>query len=108
MKLKEILLRIYEDYNVKKTYERFVPTSYCFFRHLSFYPTAMFIKFNITSPNIITFISFVIGIVACFMFSIGYYWTTLLGAILYNLYAIFDHIDGNIARYYKKIVIMES
>ncbi|GAI18852.1 unnamed protein product [marine sediment metagenome] len=50
------------------------------------------------SPNIITIISFVTGLVAAFMFIKGNYFFTLFAGLLVQLSSIIDGCDGEIAR----------
>jgi CDP-L-myo-inositol myo-inositolphosphotransferase len=50
------------------------------------------------SPNIITIISFIIGLAAAFMFTKGNYFFTLFAGLLVQLSSIIDGCDGEIAR----------
>ena len=50
------------------------------------------------SPNIITIIGFIIGLVAAFMFTKGNYFFTLFAGLLVQLSSIIDGCDGEIAR----------
>lgn len=50
------------------------------------------------SPNIITIISFVIGLAAAFMFTKGNYFFILFAGLLVQLSSIIDGCDGEIAR----------
>ncbi|GAH95221.1 unnamed protein product, partial [marine sediment metagenome] len=49
------------------------------------------------SPNIITIISFVTGLMAAFMFIKGNYFFTLFAGLLVQLSSIIDGCDGEIA-----------
>jgi len=59
--------------------------------------TILFSYFLI-SPNVITFISFIIGIIAAIMFVKGIYLFTLISGLLVQLSSIIDGCDGEIAR----------
>ncbi len=70
---------------------------YSFYRPLSFLPSAICIKFNV-SPNIVTLIG-ALFLLAAFAFL--YIGDLLTGSFLYLLAYYLDFIDGNIARYKK-------
>ncbi len=50
------------------------------------------------SPNKITIFSFVIGLIASFLFSFGFYYYTLFGLFFYIIANILDMSDGEVAR----------
>ena len=67
-------------------------------RRLSKPLTALSVKFGI-SPNLITFISLLVGFYAAYLFSQSQY---LAGAIFFQLSLIIDCSDGEVARYTRK------
>ena len=71
---------------------------YYVIRPLSFYPTAVFMNLGFTA-NQTTWISIVVLILGCLLFTIGSYFATVAGAVLLNVWVILDFVDGNIARY---------
>jgi phosphatidylglycerophosphate synthase len=74
---------------------------YLYVRKLSFYVTWLCIRIGLTA-NQVTFISLILGMVGCFFMIMGDRESTIIGAILINLWAILDCVDGNIARVLKK------
>ena len=73
---------------------------YMFNRKLSFYPTWLFIRLGMTA-NQVTFFSILIGLIGCLFFSLGGKVNFITGAILINIWAILDCVDGNMARLLK-------
>ncbi len=67
-------------------------------RRLSKPLTALSVRFGI-SPNLITFVSLLIGFYSAYLFSQREY---LLGALLFQLSLIVDCSDGEVARYTRK------
>ena len=67
-------------------------------RRLSKPITALSVRFGI-SPNLITFVSLIIGFYSAYLFSQQVY---LLGALLFQLSLIVDCSDGEVARYTRK------
>ena len=51
------------------------------------------------TPNQVTLISFAIGLLSAYEFSVGTFWTIFTGAILLQLSIIVDCVDGELARY---------
>jgi hypothetical protein len=66
-------------------------------RKLSKPLTALAIKLGL-SPNVITFISFGVGLLAAVFFASGSRWLTILGALLLQLSLVIDCVDGEVAR----------
>lgn len=68
------------------------------YRSISIYITKLCLKIGITA-NQATFISFCIAIMAGIFLTFGHalYW--IIGALLVYLFSLFDHVDGEIARY---------
>ena len=50
------------------------------------------------SPNVITALSFLIGVAAAALFASGQWWWVLLGAVLLQVSLIIDCVDGEVAR----------
>ena len=71
-----------------------------FVRKISIYITKLLLKTEVT-PNQISGLSILIGIIAGIFFVFGNYWYTLVGALLLLLSNIVDCVDGEIARYRK-------
>jgi phosphatidylglycerophosphate synthase len=69
-----------------------------FWRTFSIYFTKIFIIFGIT-PNIINWAGFALGLAGGILFLKQKF---LIGSILYIFVYIFDDVDGELARYYKK------
>jgi phosphatidylglycerophosphate synthase len=66
-------------------------------RRVSPYFTKFFVEHNI-SANQVSALSILLGIAANVTFIFGDYYLMLLGCIIYNFWAIFDLVDGEIAR----------
>jgi phosphatidylglycerophosphate synthase len=66
-------------------------------RKISPYFTKFFVEHNV-SANQISALSILLGMVANVTFIFGDYYLMLLGCIIYNFWAIFDLVDGEIAR----------
>ena len=73
------------------------PESFKLNRFLSSPLTAVFLKTPLT-PNHITFLSLSFGILSGFFFSRGHFSSSLLGALSFQIAAILDNCDGEIAR----------
>ena len=71
---------------------------YWVFRQVSYYPTWLFLKLGI-SANSVTIMGFILGLAGCALLAFGGYVSIIIGAILINLWALLDYVDGNIARY---------
>jgi len=54
------------------------------------------------SANQVSLLGILIGSIASFMFIFGNIWHSLIGALMLNLWVIFDHCDGKVARYRHK------
>lgn len=87
----------YDNYPDWKRKKDWPPTRY-FYRNLSFPLSAFFANIGWTA-NMVSYFSALIGIGACVSFVLG---LPILGAILVNLWLVFDCTDGNIARSVKK------
>jgi hypothetical protein len=66
-------------------------------RKLSKPLSALAIKLRM-SPNLITMISFIVGMAAALSFAQGSRWALILGALLLQLSLILDCVDGEVAR----------
>lgn len=72
-----------------------------FLRKFSKLLTWVAVKVGAT-PNLVTLISFAIGLYSAYAFSQGTFWQIFLGAILLQLSIIVDCVDGELARYTRK------
>lgn len=73
------------------------PTRY-FYRQLSFPLSAFFSNVGWTA-NMVSYFSALIGLAACTCFALGH---PIVGAVIVNVWLVFDCADGNIARSVKK------
>ena len=72
-----------------------------FLRKFSKLLTWVAVKVGAT-PNLVTLISFAIGLYSAYSFSLGGFWNLFLGALLLQLSIIVDCVDGELARYTRK------
>lgn len=70
---------------------------YLVMRRLSFYPTWACLKLAI-SANQSTLVSIIFGILGCIFLAFGGHSNIFIGAILVNIWTLFDCVDGNLAR----------
>ena len=70
---------------------------YLFVRKFSFYITWVCLKLGI-SANQVTLSSILIGMLGCLLFVFGGKVNTVMGAVLINVWAVLDCVDGNLAR----------
>ncbi len=68
-------------------------------RRLSIYVTKLFLKMNI-SANQTTLFAMSFSIAGGIFLAIGEYWYAIIGALFFNLWLVFDCVDGQIARYH--------
>lgn len=73
-------------------------------RKISIYFTRLLLHTGITA-NQVTFLDILIGIIACAFLVVGHPWYTFIGAMLLQLWIVFDYVDGEIARYRKSCAI---
>jgi len=66
-------------------------------RRISIRITKYFVRTRVT-PNQITVLGFLVGVLAAFCFALGEYTYLVVGAILIQLSFIFDLVDGEVAR----------
>ena len=66
-------------------------------RRFSYWFTRLFLKLRLT-PNAITTLSIIIGLLAAASFATGTYAAALLGSVLFQLSAVVDCCDGEVAR----------
>lgn len=73
---------------------------YFVLRRISYYLTWIFLRLGISADQV-TGISLIIGSLGCiFLASKGYRnGNTIIGALLVNIWALLDYVDGNIARF---------
>ncbi|MFC1570476.1 hypothetical protein ACFL4E_01705 [Candidatus Omnitrophota bacterium] len=69
-----------------------------FARKISIYITCLFVKIRINAMGATT-IFLLNGIAAALVFSFGGRVSTLIGALLLQLWYVMDHVDGEVARY---------
>jgi len=66
-------------------------------RTLSYHPSWLFLKLGI-SANGVTLIAFIIGLIGCVLLALGNYVGIIIGALLLNIWALLDYVDGHVAR----------
>ncbi len=81
--------------SLKSNFEGFVDRM--FNRRLSPFFTKMFLSLHM-SPNMITLVATLIGLVSAACFASGSYTAGLIGAVLFQLSAVIDCCDGEVAR----------
>lgn len=67
--------------------------------NLSIYITKLFLYTGL-KPMQIMFMWFILQIVSCFIVTKGGYFNILIGVLVYQLSAILDNVDGQVARFY--------
>ena len=77
------------------------PFAQIFFCKISNLITPFFINFKF-SPNIVTLINILIGLISVIFISLGDKNYLLLGIITYLIYRILDFCDGSVARYFER------
>ena len=73
------------------------PVSRCLNRPISIRISKFLVDSNI-SPNQISFVSFVLSMIAAGLFALGNYWFLALGGIIAQFASIIDGCDGEVAR----------
>ncbi len=68
-------------------------------RPISLYFTKLFLIWRV-SANQATFLAMSLCIIGGIVFAIGGYVYTIVAALLFNAWFLFDHVDGQIARYH--------
>ena len=69
-----------------------------FFRVCSFPFSYILINYTNITPNVITCIGFIFGLLSIIFFSLGTFENIFLGTLFAFLFSLFDNIDGDIAR----------
>lgn len=70
----------------------------CFvLRRISFYLTWLFVRLGI-SANEVTGISILMGCIGCILLAFGSYTSMITGALILNIWALLEFVDGNVAR----------
>lgn len=82
----------------KKSVDVTNPLGFLIWRRFSYYLAWVFIQLGI-SANKVTAIAIIIGCIGCIFLASGDYWIIIGGALLILLQALFDYVDGNVARY---------
>lgn len=67
-------------------------------RPVSYYIAWLFLKLGI-SANKVTGISIIIGFVGCLFLAFGSYISMIIGALILNIWALLEYVDGDVARY---------
>lgn len=70
---------------------------YFILRPISHYPTWLCLRLGI-SANRVTGISFLIGLIGCGFLAFGGYTGVITGAVIMNIWALLEFVDGNVAR----------
>ena len=81
----------------KRTFERNNLFGYFVLRRISFYLTWLFIRLGV-SANEVTGISILIGCFGCILLAFGSYSGMIAGALILNIWALLEFVDGNVAR----------
>lgn len=71
-----------------------------FVRPLSFYFSYFFVRINV-SANGATVISLILGLIGCSLLAFGDRQNSVIGCALLLGWLVLDHVDGNLARFYK-------
>ena len=71
---------------------------YFVLRKISFYLTWVFIRLGV-SANQVTGIAIIIGCIGCILLAFGGYSGMIAGALILNIWALLEFVDGNVARY---------
>lgn len=66
-------------------------------RKISYYPAWFFLRLGI-SANLVTGLSFAISLLGCTLIISGINWSMTIGALLLNIWAMLDYVDGQVAR----------
>ena len=82
----------------KRLFDKAHLWAYFVLRRIAYYPTWLCLKAGL-SANQVTVGSLIASIVGCGFLAFGSYWSVITGAALVNLWALLDHVDGNVARY---------
>jgi len=73
-----------------------------FSRKISIYFTWFFILLRIrTFPVVI--LMWITGIIGCYLLTFGTYWNYVAGVLVLQFWFILDHVDGELARYWKEV-----
>lgn len=75
-----------------------LPASEIFHRKISIYLTKLFLHTAVTA-NQITYLAMLLGIIVAFLFLFNNFYSSLLAVLLFQLWALLDYVDGEIARY---------
>src|SRR3989344_2984761 len=70
-------------------------------RKISIYFTWFFINLRV-SGNTASIMMLIIGLIASLFFTLGNYYYYIIGVLLLQFWYILDHVDGELARYWKK------
>ncbi len=85
----------------QKSFERYNLWLHYVLRPISYYLAWLLLKLGVTSANKVSWTSLVIGFAGCVWLAFGNYWLMIVGAVLVNIWALLDCVDGAVARYNK-------
>lgn len=94
------LKQIYDAHSWKRDYEKFMPISRFFYRPIGFLVTWGAIRIVMTT-EMISYLSGIIGIIACLLLISSFQTYLIQGIILLHLFNLLDCVDGSIARVMK-------
>lgn len=100
MNIFQIKEKILAEYGDKKEEDKQEYFAYYIIRPISFWVAAVFALFNL-SANFVTWLSLIFGLMGFLTFFVEGYASQLLASIFVFIWLILDHVDGNLARYYK-------
>ena len=92
--------KIFDKYGDKKKEDSQEYFAYYIIRPISFWLAPLFAIFNV-SANSVTWLSLIFGLLGSTLFFIGGYELQIVASIFILIWLILDHVDGNLARYYK-------
>ncbi|MBU0957645.1 MAG: CDP-alcohol phosphatidyltransferase family protein [Nanoarchaeota archaeon] len=82
-----------------------LPIEYKPLSKISPYVSYFLLKFTSFTPNQVSFIWGVIGLISVLIMSLGGYWNLLIGILLYHFAVLLDYVDGDMSRAIKKTTL---
>lgn len=92
--------QIIDQYGIKKIEDSKEHFAYYIIRPVSFWLATLFVMLKI-SANSVTWLSLIFGILGFICFFIGGYKLQVIASFFILVWLILDHVDGNLARYYR-------
>jgi phosphatidylserine synthase len=92
--------QIKDQYGDKKIEDSNEYFAYYVIRPVSFWIATLFVILKV-SANSVTWLSLIFGLFGFILFFIGGYAFQVIASIFILIWLILDHVDGNMARYYK-------